>query len=55
MGKKPKMTYEEALKVEDFRRHCLAHCLQGTLIVYSKLWRNARKAIKKHNKGMKNS
>lgn len=54
MVKKSKMSYEEALEVEEFRRHCLKHCLQGTLIVYSRLWRTAAKAIKKHNKEMKN-
>lgn len=50
---KEKLSYEDALEAEKFRKHCLEHCLQGNLIRYRRLWRAASKAIKKHNKKVK--
>jgi len=47
---KNKMSLEDAQEAQKFKQHCLKHCLQGTLIRYSRLWRVSSKIIKKGNK-----
>lgn len=45
-----KMTLEEAKEIMKFQKHCADNCLAGCLYIYSKLFRKARKVIKKEEK-----
>ena len=41
---------KDVIEIEKFHKHCLDNCLQGTLIIYSPLWKIVRKFRKKQSK-----
>jgi len=50
---KPKLTYEEALEAQKWKRELLDNCCMGLLWRYEKLWFASSKVIKKHKKKMR--
>jgi len=48
-----KLTYEDALEAQQWLKVLLNDCCQATIIMYSKLWAEADKVIKKHDREKK--